>query len=368
MGPDCSSGVCSGRWFSLFVLTNDRVRSSVLRMKLEEATRQIQSSYPRIYLACHSRHERSRNNPDGISRRESQILQHLESDPPYRAGALARHLGVGAPALSASLDRLEAMGLAERRTYAPDRRQTEIHLTPKGRKIMRSASVLETSRVEELLARMTDSEIEIAVRGLQILGRARDGADGGTEWRPNGDNSMTKFALALALLLGLLALVVVASGFLMPKEHSVTRTACLDSAVDEVWDLVADFEGYADWREDVQRIEVVSGGSGASLQGSRFIEYGSEEPILFEVELADRPSRLVSRIADEGLPFGGRWTFELSRTSECTTLVEITEDGHVSNFLYRALSPLFSKTATMDRWLDHLRGRLGESEQASPGR
>ncbi len=140
-------------------------------MNIEQATRIVQNSYPRIYLACHTRHDRSQTSKGGLSRREAQVVQHLDTDPPYRAGALARHLGVGAPALSAKLDRLEELGLVRRQAYERDRRQTELLLTAKGRKIVQAASVLESERVATLLKRLTEPELATAVAGLEILGR-----------------------------------------------------------------------------------------------------------------------------------------------------------------------------------------------------
>jgi len=140
-------------------------------MNIDQATRIVQDSYPRIYLACHTRHDRSGTSQHGLSRRESQVLQHLDVDPPYRSGGLARHLGIGAPALSAKIDRLEALGLVRRRAYEGDRRQTELLLTAEGRKRVRTASVLEPDRVTALLERLTPQEMATAVAGLEILGR-----------------------------------------------------------------------------------------------------------------------------------------------------------------------------------------------------
>ncbi|MEM6704364.1 MAG: MarR family transcriptional regulator [Acidobacteriota bacterium] len=141
-------------------------------MKLEQAAIAVLETYPQIYFVCHAKHDRRQNNADGLSRRDSQVLQHLDSEPPVRAGELARHLGIGSPALSAAIDRLEERGFAVRRAYAADRRQTEILLTAAGRTVKNSASVLDVDLVAELLERLTPAEQDRAVEGLALLARA----------------------------------------------------------------------------------------------------------------------------------------------------------------------------------------------------
>ena len=55
----------------------------------------LQTCYPQIYLACHTRHARRRSGSSGISATDSTLLAHLDEPEPTRPGALARHLGIG---------------------------------------------------------------------------------------------------------------------------------------------------------------------------------------------------------------------------------------------------------------------------------
>ena len=82
--------------------------------------------------------------------------------------------------------------------------------------------------------------------------------------------------IGLAALLVLLVIAVVISGLVTPAEHEVSREVCLDVSPEVVWSRVVDFERYAEWRDDVERIEVVTRGPGGAVVGSRFIEYGAE--------------------------------------------------------------------------------------------
>jgi len=71
----------------------------------------------------------------------------------------------------------------------------------------------------------------------------------------------------------------------------------------------------------------------------------------------------VTRIADDSLPFGGSWTYELFPSGEGTE-VRITERGEVRNPIFRALSTfVFGHTVTLDRYLADLQRRAG----AGPG-
>ena len=98
----------------------------------------------------------------------------------------------------------------------------------------------------------------------------------------------------------------------------------------------------------------------AAIDGKRaFRERDSHGAILYVVEEATPAHRLVTRIADKSLPFGGTWTHELSPDGPRTTL-RITEDGEVYNPLFRFMSRfVFGHTATIDSYLADLGRKLG---------
>lgn len=132
----------------------------------------IQTWYPQIYLACHIDHKRPRTTGSGISARDSSILAHLDQDVPMTAASLARHLGIGAPAMSATLKRLVQLGYVAQQTDAADARRRHLRLTGAGARAMRESSVLEPSRLRRMLRRLTNGERERALEGLALLARA----------------------------------------------------------------------------------------------------------------------------------------------------------------------------------------------------
>ena len=136
------------------------------------AARQVMTSYPRIYFACHTRHVRDPDSTGLLSRHQASILDHLDEIDPTTVNELARHMGVTAGTMSLALDRLERKGYIVRLRDVADRRRVHVRLTSAGVRIREATSVLDPSRVEALLARMSDHDRDAAVRGLALLADA----------------------------------------------------------------------------------------------------------------------------------------------------------------------------------------------------
>ncbi len=134
--------------------------------------RAVQSYYPRIYLACHTRHVRRASTSSQLTDAESGLLGHLDERLPVRASTLARHLGVSKSALSASLKRLSALGYVTREPDPTDARAVALRLSLQGARAMQAGSVLDTRRVREMLSQLAPAERRRAVDGLGLLARA----------------------------------------------------------------------------------------------------------------------------------------------------------------------------------------------------
>jgi DNA-binding MarR family transcriptional regulator len=132
-----------------------------------DLARRVQRAYPQLYLACHVRHATGR--PHGLNERDGSVLAHLDELSPVTAGALARHLGVGASTVTEAIDRLVSLGLATRSRAARDRRRVELRITPLGVQRMRDSSVLSATRLEAALAMIPPARRTAAVRGLELL-------------------------------------------------------------------------------------------------------------------------------------------------------------------------------------------------------
>lgn len=160
-----------------------------------------------------------------------------------------------------------------------------------------------------------------------------------------------KYAVIAAAVLGAIVLIVAAIGWSLPRDHHATSEATLKASPQSLYRLITDVDRFPEWRSSVKRIERVPDSAGRA----RFREVGSDGAILFEVETAVPNQRLVQRIADPSLPFGGSWTYELIPRGDSTTL-RITEDGEVYNPIFRFVSHfVMGHTATIDRYLTDVR-------------
>jgi uncharacterized protein YndB with AHSA1/START domain len=162
------------------------------------------------------------------------------------------------------------------------------------------------------------------------------------------------------LVLIAFAAVIVLVGFALPRDHTAASTIRLSVPTDSVWPVVRDMARYPEWWGSVRRMESVP--SGPNREVWRQTDRNGTMP--FEVVREEPGSVLVTRILDEGLPFGGTWTYEV-RPEAGGTLVRVTEDGSVYNPVFRFLSRfVFGHYATMDDYLAALGGRFGDN--ASP--
>lgn len=166
---------------------------------------------------------------------------------------------------------------------------------------------------------------------------------------------MRKWLLYIGLgLIGLIVLAYVA-GMMLPQSHEAWSSQSYRAKPDQLWAVVTDFAKYPEWRTGVTRVDVTGGGANPIVT-----EHGSNGVIPFKVELMQPPSKLVMRIADPDLSFGGTWTFEFAPQDSGSELL-VTENGEIYNPLFRVMSKLFiSPTKTIETYLADLKRRLGE--------
>jgi hypothetical protein len=70
------------------------------------------------------------------------------------------------------------------------------------------------------------------------------------------------------------------------------------------------------------------------------------------------PQRLVTRIADAKLPYGGSWTFDIVPNGNSCVLT-VTENGEVYNPLFRFISRfVIGHTASLDAYVKSLNAKL----------
>jgi uncharacterized protein YndB with AHSA1/START domain len=162
-----------------------------------------------------------------------------------------------------------------------------------------------------------------------------------------------------------LVAVVLLVGWLLPVSHVAARRAAVAATPEALFALLIDVDHYPQWREGVtatQRLPSVEG-------RTRFVEVSGSDSLTFEILDATAPRRLVTRIAGEGLPFGGQWVFDVEPQGDKSRLT-ITEHGEVYSPLFRFVSRfVMGHTSTIDTYLGSVVRHFGESgtiEDAAP--
>lgn len=162
----------------------------------------------------------------------------------------------------------------------------------------------------------------------------------------------------LLILLVIVAGVIFLVGYRLPQDHSASRERDYAFAPDKVFQAIATPAEYPRWRSGVQRVELLPD----SGREKRFKEYALDGDVAYVIEEYVPNQRFVTRIAQEGLPYGGSWTFELA-PSRTGTLLRITEDGEVYNPVFRFVSKyIIGHHRNIDGYLSDLEKRLSATQ------
>ena len=143
-------------------------------MTIEQATESLLRCYPKIYFACHMQHVRDEKTKRVLSAQQASILDHLDAVEPTGVQQLASHMGVTASTMSLNLDRLEQAGYVGRTRDPEDSRRVQVRLTKAGVRIKQQQKVLDPALVITMLFRLNPAELNKAIAGLELLGKASD--------------------------------------------------------------------------------------------------------------------------------------------------------------------------------------------------
>lgn len=165
--------------------------------------------------------------------------------------------------------------------------------------------------------------------------------------------------LVLAVIVAMIAIVLII-GASLSKNHSASRSATFKKDRRAVYDVVRNVSAAPEWREDVQKVEV--------LDDKHFREHSRMGVVTFEI-VDDNPGRtFITRIADTNLGYSGSWTHQFEETPDGTRLT-ITENGEVMNVFFRFMSRfVFGHTASIDSYLKSLERRLISPDRATAAR
>jgi hypothetical protein len=132
----------------------------------------------------------------------------------------------------------------------------------------------------------------------------------------------------------------------LPVAHVAERSVEILAPPERVWGVLTDVSAFPSWRPDVARVE--------RLPDATWREHGKHGAITYRVTAAEPPSRLVVRIVDETLPYGGEWEYRLAPGR-----ITIIERGEIYNLFFRVMARfVFGYTRTIEAYLWALKRRV----------
>lgn len=140
---------------------------------------------------------------------------------------------------------------------------------------------------------------------------------------------------------------------MLPREHSVERSRLIAASPDDVFARIADLQSRVQWVPGLKSVSIEPG-------GRFYTEVHGMGPLRMEILDITPPMRMVTRIADEKLEFGGTWTITVMPEGRGAR-VTVREDGFVKSLVFRFFARyVFGHTRTMDRFLSGLAGQFAE--------
>lgn len=166
------------------------------------------------------------------------------------------------------------------------------------------------------------------------------------------------FKVIVAIVVAIVAIVGVVAllGSRLPVGHVASRSAIINAPTADVFNAMTDFASAPAWRSDLKSVTV---STDSSTGRQRVVEDAKTGTMTMVVEELVPPTRFVTRIVGEGLPYGGAWAHALEAQGN-TTRVTITEHGEVYNPIFRFMARyIIGYTGTMDGYLTDLGRKFG---------
>lgn len=160
--------------------------------------------------------------------------------------------------------------------------------------------------------------------------------------------------LSVVIGIGLLLLLI---GLLLPRNHVATSRVELKQPIDSVWAVVRALGDTPSFWSELKSASRMPDVDGRETWGQT-MKNGFTLPLVIDEE--QPPTLLVTRIAAKDAPFGGVWRYSLEALGGGTR-VTVSEDGWVSNPMFRVLSRLMGHHTTLDSYLKALAKKFGET-------
>jgi hypothetical protein len=174
---------------------------------------------------------------------------------------------------------------------------------------------------------------------------------------------MLKVVIGLGAVLVFCIVLVILLGYLLPVRHVASRSIIIRRNPEEVFALISNPQDAKSWRIGLQKVDLLEPREGRT----RFAEVTEDGTITYEVAEVKPPVRMVTRISDSKLPFGGSWIYEVSPVPGGCRL-NITERGEIYNPVFRFASRIFlGHNRSLDKYLESVSRKFGDTAAPADG-
>jgi DNA-binding MarR family transcriptional regulator len=121
---------------------------------------------------------RERARAVDVTPQQAETLQLIAERGAVSTSSLATKLGIDPSTASRNLSGLERSGLIARKKGSDDARQTDVRLTPRGKRVAESVAAGASASFAGVLERLPRGERQRVTDAIELLARALDGDDG----------------------------------------------------------------------------------------------------------------------------------------------------------------------------------------------
>jgi len=166
--------------------------------------------------------------------------------------------------------------------------------------------------------------------------------------------------IIVGILAGLIGLMMVVVGMLLPQNHSASLTARFAQPPEVIWATITDHANEPSWRRDLRSKQRLDDRNGHAVWRET---RKRGDTMTFETIAFEPPRKMVGRIADDNLPFGGTWTYEVKPAGDAAggSTLTITEDGEIYNPAFRFIARfIIGYRGTITSYLAALSRKFGQ--------
>lgn len=169
-----------------------------------------------------------------------------------------------------------------------------------------------------------------------------------------------KWILIILGSMVILVILAVITGVLLPRQHRATSVITIRKPPTVVWRVIRDLgQVPAIWPE-VEKSERLPDPAQREVWAQSMKNGFTMRLVVNEDH---PPTHMTSTIeGPPGAPFGGRWSYDLRPVGEGVA-VSITEEGWVSNPVFRLVARIMGYHSTLDSYLTSLGRHFGETSK-----